>query len=54
MLLDLVKAHAVLMQNQRERVESGEMAAINATVEDFRSECRFYKALGPIEDSSPN
>ena len=45
MLLDLVKAHAVLMQNQREKSESGNMVIINATVEDFRNACRLYKAL---------
>ncbi len=45
MLLDLVKAHAVLMQNQRERSESGNMVIINATVEDFRNACRLYRAL---------
>ncbi len=45
MLLDLVKAHAVLMQNQRERSESENMVIINATVEDFRSACRLYTAL---------
>jgi len=45
MLLDLVKAHAVLMQNQRERSESGSMVIINATVEDFRNACRLYRAL---------
>lgn len=45
MLLVLVKAHAVLMQNQRERSESENMVIINATVEDFRSACRLYTAL---------
>jgi hypothetical protein len=43
MLLDLVKAHAVLMQNQRERSKSGTLSIINATNEDFRSPCRLSK-----------
>jgi len=45
MLLDLVKAHAVLMQHQRERTEAGNMVVISATVEDFRQACRLYTAL---------
>lgn len=45
MLLVLVKDHALLMQNQRERSESGSMVIINATVEDFRNACRLYRAL---------
>lgn len=45
MLLDLVKCHAVLMQHQRDRTESGNMICITATVEDFRKACRLYTAL---------
>lgn len=45
MLLDLVKCHAVLMQHQRDRAESGNMVCITATVDDFRQACRLYTAL---------
>jgi len=45
MLLDLVKAHAVLMQNQRERSQADDVSYITATVEDFRQACWLYTAL---------
>ena len=45
MLLDLVKAHAVLMQKQRELSEAGDMMVVTATVEDFRNACVLYTAL---------
>ncbi|MDD1723498.1 MAG: hypothetical protein LUQ07_00045 [Methanospirillum sp.] len=45
MLLDLVKAHAVLMQFQRERNVSGDMTVITATEEDFREAARLYSSL---------
>ncbi len=45
MLLDLVRAHASLMQYQRERHEAGKMICITATIEDFRQACRLYTKL---------
>ncbi len=45
MLLDLVKAHAVLMQKQRELCEAGDMMVVTATVEDFKNACRLYSEL---------
>lgn len=45
MLLDLVRAHAVLMQHQRERVEGGDMIQILATEEDFEQASRLYLEL---------
>jgi len=48
MLLDLVKCHAALMQHQRERVESGEMVAVTATVTDFTEANRLFCSLNGV------
>ena len=45
MLLDLVRAHAAMMQHQRERVEGGDMHQILATREDFLQASRLYLEL---------
>ena len=45
MLLDLVRAHAVLMQHQRRKIESAGMTRVLATVEDFEQAQRLYMAL---------
>ncbi|PWR70025.1 hypothetical protein [Methanospirillum lacunae] len=45
MLLDLVRAHAVLMQHQRTHVDFGGMEQILATEEDFSAAKQLYIAL---------
>jgi len=45
MLIDLVRAHAALMQYQRDRTEASQMICVTATIEDFRRACQLYSKL---------
>ena len=45
MLLDIIRAHAVLMQHQREYEEYNGISCIIATVEDFKVASKLFQAL---------
>ncbi len=51
MLLDLVRAHAVLMQHQRVHVETDDSIQILATEDDFSAAQRLYEALNSTSGS---
>ncbi|MDD1730474.1 MAG: hypothetical protein LUQ50_15575, partial [Methanospirillum sp.] len=51
MLLDLVRAHAVLMQHQRVHVETDDSIQIYATEDDFSAAQRLYTALNSTSGS---
>jgi len=51
MVLDLVKAHATLMQHQRVHVESDDSIQIYATEDDFYAAQRLYMALNNTSGS---
>ncbi|HWQ63642.1 MAG TPA: hypothetical protein VN429_04430, partial [Methanospirillum sp.] len=51
MLLDLVRSHAILMQHQREHVETENLIQIFATEDDFSAAQRLYTALNSTSGS---